>query len=215
MSDTHGLLMNPVWWETKNLKRWLFNKHNYILCIFFLTSGLTGDWLLQGDVVNTDPHFRASLFQFTPGKFTLAEGWKEAFRIGSGGGWGLGGHGAQVTPLAKPAEGNDVRMKIWCPNSHADDIWKTYISASFNPECFTCSEPQQKDEDIPESFCVSASWISDTSGGAKRQRLHNFTYVNDEIQRNLEAKRKREKLFLHMIVNFSDTLSSTILSLPA
>lgn len=42
-----------------------------------------------------------------------------------------------------------------------------------------------------------------------------FTYVNDEIQRNLEAKRKRESLFLHRIVNFSDTLSSTILSLPA
>lgn len=40
----------------------------------FLTSGLTGDRLPQGDVVHTDPHFSTSLFQFTPGQFTLAVG---------------------------------------------------------------------------------------------------------------------------------------------
>lgn len=40
----------------------------------FLTSGLTGDRLLQGNVVDTHPHFSAFLFQFTPGQFTLAEG---------------------------------------------------------------------------------------------------------------------------------------------
>lgn len=48
---------------------------NLILILpFFVTSGLTGDWLFQGDVVDTDPHFCASLFQFTARKFTLAEG---------------------------------------------------------------------------------------------------------------------------------------------
>lgn len=91
----------------------------------FLTSGLSSDWLLQGDVVNADPHFCASLFKFSPGQLTLTEGRKEALRVGPGGGGGLGGHRAQLTPLTEPAEGDDIRMKTRCADSHADDIWKT------------------------------------------------------------------------------------------
>lgn len=76
-------------------------------------------------MVNADPHFRASLFKFAPGQLTLTEGRKEALGVGSGGGGGLGGHRAQLTPLTEPAEGDDIRMKMRCADSHADDIWKT------------------------------------------------------------------------------------------
>lgn len=39
-----------------------------------LTSGLSGDGLLQGNVVNADPHLCAPLFKLTPGQFALTEG---------------------------------------------------------------------------------------------------------------------------------------------
>lgn len=79
-------------------------------------------------MVNADPHFCASLFKFTPGQLTLTEGRKEALGVGPGGGGGLGGHRAQLTPLAEPAEGDDIRMKMRRADSHADDIWKTEFS---------------------------------------------------------------------------------------
>lgn len=58
------------------------------------------------------------------------------------------------------------------PYCQADDIWKTNGRdiATQNQEYFACIELQQKDKlfALPESFGVSASWISDTSGAAKR-----------------------------------------------
>lgn len=39
-----------------------------------LTSGLSGNGLLQGNVVNADPHLCAPPFQFTSGQFALTEG---------------------------------------------------------------------------------------------------------------------------------------------
>lgn len=98
--------------------------------MLLLTSCFTGDWLLQGNVVNTDPHFCASLFQFTPKQFTLAIGRKKTFRIRARRGWGLRGNRTQLSPLTEPTECNDIRMEICCPYSHADEIWnsKSFIT---------------------------------------------------------------------------------------
>lgn len=90
--------------------------------VIYITSGFPGDRLLQGDVVHTDPHFGASLFQFAAGQLALAEGREEALGVGPRGGLGLGGHGAQLAALAEPAEGDDVWVEMGSLGRQADDI---------------------------------------------------------------------------------------------
>lgn len=139
-----------------------------------LTSCFPCDWLLQGDVVDADPHLCGPLFQFTSWQFTLTIGWKEAFRIGSWGGRGLGGHRAQLTTLTKPAEGDYVWMEMRCPYCQANDICKVKWNGwrLLYPVMFYGFNRWKRN--LPESFAASASWISDTSGAAKKNPQHNY-----------------------------------------
>lgn len=92
-----------------------------------LTSGLAADRLFKGDMVDADPHFGASLLQLAAGQFALAGGREEALGIRSRGGQGLGGHGTQFTPLAEPAEGDDIWVEMGGLDCQGDDIWRREI----------------------------------------------------------------------------------------
>lgn len=99
-------------------------KGNIFFYVYF-TSWFSGDRMLKSDMVDFNPHLGGSLFQLPPGEFALAVGREESLSIWPRGRGGLRGHGAQLTPLAEPAEGNNVRVEMWGGNLHADDIWRS------------------------------------------------------------------------------------------
>lgn len=61
---------------------------------------------------------------------------------------------------------------------------------------FSWCEQQQKDNLLPELFCVSESWISDTSGAARTQHLQNVSWINCENLKKVKAIWATENLFL-------------------
>lgn len=185
-----------------------------------LTSGFPDDGLFQGHVVNSDPHPGLSSFQLCLRKSALAHCRKKTFSIRPGGSKSRRDRNwTQLPSLTKPAKGDDVWMKVSSLGCHCHHTWAEGLLMPTSSLCICIF--------LEILYIVSMAYLRPylvlRNGSLKlvvvlkRQRKICFNY--SEIKYNFFSYyimkcQIIDEMIWPRIVNLSDTLSATVLSLP-